>query len=368
MAWRGIPLGLLPVLVLASFAASARGDDAGHSGAWKQASRLHEEAERALKARNWDQACRLYEESEALDPSTTTQARIAECREHDGHLARALEAYKAALPLLDRLEPERKPRIAELIRRRIEALEPRVPKLRLTTAAEIEGLVLTLDGRTLSQEELDAPILVDPGAHVITATAPTFAPARCELEEAEGMQKDAAVVTGAGDACRLEEGRWIVTLRKVESALAAASIAPAEKRAIREPPKIQALVEPASSPHDSGRGDSHRTERVAGWALGGAGIVALGVGAYFGIRTLILVSDADCDAQNRCSQDGVNTIHSASDAQTAGFVAAGVGAALFTGGIVLELLSRDRPSAEHGTSTSVRATVTPRGASVTGAW
>src|ERR1041385_61715 len=368
MAFRRTPLGLFPALFIALVAETARAEDAGHSGAWKQASKLHEEAEHALKKGDWGHACRLYEESEALDPSATTQTRVAECLQHDGHLARALEAYKAALPLAERLEPDRKRRIAELIRHRIEALDPRVPKLRIATAPDIDGLVLTLDGRTLSREELDAPFFIDPGNHVITATAPTFAPSRCEIEETEGAAKDAAVVTGSGDVCRLEEGRWIVTLRKLDSDLPAVSAAPTETRRTSERRESRSLVERASTQRDSGQGDSHRTKRVVGWALGGAGIVALGVGAYFGIRTLSLVSDADCDAQNRCSQSGVDTIDRASGTQTAGFVAVGVGAALLTGGIVLELLSRDRSNGEHITTRGITATFTLGGASVAGAW
>jgi hypothetical protein len=359
-----VPAPVVCVLLASLLPARARANDARHSETWAQASKLHERAEEERRKGDFAEACRLYEESEALDPSATTQARIAECFEHDGHLLGAIDAYRVALGLVDRLEPERRRRAAELFPRRIAALEPRVPKLSFTIPPDLDGMLITLDGRTLNGDELASPIRIDPGTHAVTATAASFDSARCDLEETEGAEAEVRIETG-GDpkGCRLENGRWIFTLHRIPAA--ANTAAPSSPSIV---PEARATPVAAPTPKIPPEADARATRRTLGWVLTGSGAVALGFGAYFGIRTLTLVSGADCDAQNRCSQGGVDAIHRASASQTAGYVAAGVGAALLSGGLALELLSAPRDAARRQSVRSVTIRVGASGASVGGAW
>src|SRR5262249_20060205 len=71
-----------------------------------------------------------------------------------------------------------------------------------------------------------------------------------------------------------------------------------------------------------------RTQRIVALGVAGGAVVALGIGAYFGIRAYSLANDADphCDASG-CDPDGVtlrkSSLH-AGDVATVSFVAAGV--------------------------------------------
>jgi hypothetical protein len=85
------------------------------------------------------------------------------------------------------------------------------------------------------------------------------------------------------------------------------------------------------------------------------GVVGLGVGTYFGLRTLSDKSDATsgpCDANNRCTQQGVNELdeaHTFATISTIGFAVGAVGAAT----AVVLLLTDSQPK------TSGRAQVYP---------
>jgi hypothetical protein len=73
---------------------------------------------------------------------------------------------------------------------------------------------------------------------------------------------------------------------------------------------------------------------MPGWIVGGVGVVALGVGAGFGMRAISLKSDADGQCPNHlCTPQGTSSISDAKTAATistigliAGAVGVGVGA------------------------------------------
>src|SRR5262245_26247117 len=174
-------LGIVTAVALLFAAGPAKADGEAGQSARKQASSLHDAAERALKAGDWETACRLYEESQSLDPSATTQARIAQCMEHQGKLASALRAYESALSLADELDPLRKKKANAAFPRSSAALEPRVPKLRITVRAPVDGLRVEIDGRSLGASTLESPIPLDPGRHTVGARAPKSPPVKCDF-------------------------------------------------------------------------------------------------------------------------------------------------------------------------------------------
>jgi hypothetical protein len=202
--------------------------------------------------------------------------------------------------------------------------------------------------------------------HALTVRATGLRTVQCKFEAAEGRQTEAQVET-RGDrrpACGLEEGRLIVSLTLPPNRPGAGA-AETSYRGLPDERKHAALSRDvlANRPRED-----NKTQRVLGWTLGGAGVLALGSAAYFGIRAMSLVSDADCDAQHRCSQAGVNTISRASEAQTAGFALGGVGAALVAGGVALLLLGGD-PSRRGGRpGQTIVVQVLPRGASLGATW
>ena len=114
-------------------------------------------------------------------------------------------------------------------------------------------------------------------------------------------------------------------------------------------PLAPSKEEPAPSDASSSRG---KTQRLVGIALGGAGLVGVGVGAVFGLVANSTYHDAvsNCPTSSTCNSDGVNggsSAHTQAAVSTVAFIAGG---ALLAGGVVLYL------TAPKGNAVSVQAT------------
>ncbi|HVJ90470.1 MAG TPA: hypothetical protein VM580_11760, partial [Labilithrix sp.] len=88
--------------------------------------------------------------------------------------------------------------------------------------------------------------------------------------------------------------------------------------------------------------------RGLAFGTGGAGIAALGVGAFFGLRAFEEWGDSEsrCPA-GRCSREGVELARSAGEAATISTVAFAAGAALMAGGIVLLIMTPKARAVPH---------------------
>jgi hypothetical protein len=93
---------------------------------------------------------------------------------------------------------------------------------------------------------------------------------------------------------------------------------------------------------------SHARARRTAWVIGGAGVVALGVGSYFGVRAIRLNKDANavCPTTECPSSqaDAVTTNQSALKYAHAADVALGVGtAAVLSAAVLLYIYRHDEP-------------------------
>ena len=80
--------------------------------------------------------------------------------------------------------------VARLAHDRADALRPRVPRLSLTPPTPLpSGLVVSVDGGKLAVATLGVPLPLDPGPHVIEASAPGHAPFRAEVKLVAGESK-----------------------------------------------------------------------------------------------------------------------------------------------------------------------------------
>jgi hypothetical protein len=361
-------------LLLARAVQADPGTDEPNAATRNAAVRLHDAAERALHAGDWSAACPLYAQSQALDPSATTRARMAQCEEQEGHPAAALRAYREALSLVPSLDASRQKPVAELVTRHIARLEPRVPSLAFDLAAAPHGAAVTVDAAELSPEDLASPVLVDPGSHTIAVAASGFEQRRCSVTvnagslpvhvsgRAGGTPAPEDAPAAADDCTKGSDGSLSVVLSSVPVALPATIAVPAV--APVEPGHPEPQVAPP-------RDDPRATARTVGWILGATGVATLGVAGVLGVRTLMLVDGADCDAANVCSVDGKQDIDAAHRSQTAGFVALGVGATLLASGVTVLLFSTKSgapASASRGASLALRAVPASRSVSVEVIW
>jgi len=303
-----------------------------------------------LLATDMSAACQHFLRSMELDPNPTPLVRVAECHDREGKLRRALADYARAHELNEQLNqnrPQQQVALRNEIERRLADLDARTPKLNITVTPQPYGLELLLDGETLDPSALDAPVPVDhPGLHELVGRASGY-----ETGEVTGS----GILTLVLVPVRVPEGTPVgASPRSSPSPVLAAPSAHGESASQR-----------AAAPGDPGK-----ARRTAGYIVGASGLGVLGVAAYFGVRTLALVNDADpyCDSGG-CDEPGYGWLVEATHAQTTGFILAGTGAALLTVGAVLVLTASPHRSSTSSVGVArMEVTVGPLGVAARGAW
>ncbi len=301
----------------------------------ERARQLFEQGRKLLEG-NELQACQLFRESLKLDPRVGTQLNVANCEEQEGHLLAAhqywIDAAEAARASGDAR--------ADYAASRATAIAERLPKLtvRLGTGAPGDAIV-SLDGIAFSSKEMRA-MPVEPGEHLLVATARNWDESRLRVTLAEHQASDITI----------ELGRPV--------SLAPSTAGPG-----------QSEIAARSSP-DATRGQRSGDGwmRPTGYALSALGAASAAVGTYFGVEAMAKKNASDAGGQ--CSGSVCTTyegLHQRSDSavsaafSTAAFVGAGVAAA---GAVVLFVLAPRGQRA--GGSGSVGIVAGPSGASLCG--
>lgn len=213
-------------------------------------------------------ACAKLAESYKLDPAAGTLLNLAYCHEREGKLATAWAEFRASLSRARRDEREERATFAS---DSIARLEPRLPHVVLQVETPSDGgLRIELDGTELGRAAWGTPMPVDPGAHVIRATAPGRKPHRAQVTLVEGQTMPVQI-----------------PVLTPESPLKAPQV---EVRAAKEEQTAQIAVSDASAPTS--------TRRTTAYALGGLGVLSLAAGSVFGVVAIQQKqeSDEDCDA------------------------------------------------------------------------
>jgi hypothetical protein len=234
---------VVAMLVIGSWASSARADDSAHD----KAVAAFQEGRKYIEASNCDAAITKLRESLSYEPSVGARLSIAECYEQSDPLA-AWRILKDAANLAYLNHDDR----LALAETRAAALEKRLPTIKVNipaTALEVPGFELRVDGELLDKFYYRSGVIATkPGKHVVEANAPL----RHWSEQ---------IVSDTGGTATVN-----VQLER-EACLTGA--APASSGAVavtRESP-----------------GGARRT---LGLAIAGVGLVGLASGTVFGILTL----------------------------------------------------------------------------------
>ncbi len=308
------------VILLAFFwSASAFADPA--PGERVLARSLFDEGRKLAQSGSYTEACPKLEESQRLDPGMGTLFNLADCWEHTGRLASAWSAY---LEVADQAKRSGQPDRERAARARAAAIDPRVPRL-VIVVKEAGDIKLSIDGTEVHRASLDMPLPVDPGDHVVEATAP-------------GKRKTATKISVTSGTANVE-----ITMLEPEPEPTAepAPLPPAPPPPADAPPPR----EPPSTWH-----------RPAALITAGTGALALGAGVFFGLRASSTWSDGKkhCTG-SECDPEGVAAFDSArSDARIAN-VAIGVGAAAIIAGAVFWFLAPSQSTRVGFTGTGVVA-------------
>jgi serine/threonine-protein kinase len=254
------------------------------------------------------EACEALGKSQFIDPGAGTLFHLAECYERSGRTASAWWAYQS---VEEQTRAANQPERARVAGARARALEPRlsyvIVRVSPQARASTSGLRIERDGAALEPDRWGAPVPVDPGEHVVVAMAPGKAPYRMAF----------AV---AGDAERVSVDVPVLL----------------DAPGVAGPPRPEAAT-PSPSPHPA--------ETIAVVSLAVAGVAGLGVGTYFGLRSMSEHADAraQCDG-NVCQPGGyalrIDAIHDG-DASTFAFAAGGTALAAAA---VVWLVALRRPS------------------------
>ncbi len=235
-------------------------------------------------------------------------ASCAACRRRQSRLARRMAASLKAPWVAVHVETPGDAQLSQADRERMakaraDALEAELPRVTVVVRAPARGTEVKRDDVAVSEGTWGAPVPVDPGDHTFTAIAPGKRPWTGSIKIAAAQKVEVVVPALEDDAT-------------------APSPTPA--------PTPGAVDAPPSS-------GGWTAQRWAGVGVAGAGVVALGVGAFFGARAASTWGDVqDRCPSNRCADaSGPSDVDSA---RTAGNVSTAFvigGAALVAGGAVL---------------------------------
>ncbi len=294
-------MGAALVLLAGAFAsrdARAQGTSASAGTDKATAEVLFEEGKALLAQGKLAEACPKLAESLRLDTGIGTMLYLAECWERSGRTASAWGQFREAQVVAARDKDPRE----KIARARAEKLEPKLARLAIVVppASEVKDLVVTKDGTPVARALWGTEAPIDPGKHVVRASAPGRIAWETTIDVAEQGARERVVVPTLG-----EEPVAIVQPR-------------------REPLPLPRTEERAAK---EGEGKLP-TRRVVALGLAGLGVVGLGLGTYLGLSASSSLDDANARCDERfCDAEGLSLRDDAvtkANLSTVSFAASGV--------------------------------------------
>jgi len=277
-------------------------------------------------------ACDRFERSYKLDAAPGTLFNVANCHERQGRL---WQAHLDFTDLVDRALAAGKPDKAALARTRLVAVDARLPRLSLTFSATSNAETILVDDVVLPESAWHAPLAVDAGLHAVEFRAPGFVTAKVTVV-----------------------GRDPAPIRVDVPVLSRSTSAPVPVAVATTPPAAAAVpVEGATPAVIAAPSDSPvNVVRIVGYAVGGVGLVGLGVGAYFTSQAVSQHNQANaaCGAKGVCPDATAtsNANHFASLSTTSEIEAAvafGIGVVGVAAGVTLIAIGHPPAPTPHAT-------------------
>lgn len=314
---------------------------------------LANDGAQAYDEKRWADAVDLFTRAESLVHAPPHWLMIARSQTRLGHWVSAREAYlKIIRENIADSAPKAFREAQAVAKKELPELEPRIPTLTVrVSGGPGKTPVVSVDGQPLPRALIGASNPTDPGVHKISATA-------------DGMASPVATVT-------LKEGAHeTITLTLVPSKAAetphSGPVVPVEpQKKSPSPPAGRSSAAVTTSKQAVPATGTERTSpgmRAASYAALGVGIVGVGFGSFFALRSMSKRSQGDdiCPNAKRCpisERDKVEGLDDeagrAQTLSTVGFIAGGVGVASF---VTLFLLSHHRRETVPSARASVHVT------------
>lgn len=318
----------LVVSVLANTATAQPADVARSHSSLAEA--LFQDGKRLLADGRVAEACLKLAESQRVEAALGTLLNLAVCHQRQGKTASAWSEFSDALALAEQSGQVDRARFA---RSQLAALRDAIPHLIVRVAAPHSALRVTLDGAVLGRAAWGSAVPLDPGEHRVTAEAP---------------------------------GRKTWTMSVMLAADGAARVLDVPPLALDGPPtrvaKPAVAATASIAPASPGR-------RTWGFISGGAALLSLGAGAYWGLRVLSEqnIVQAHCDAGRCRNEAGMTANRKAHDAARWADLGFGVGITAAAASTYLLLTSRSAsPQAAANAQPGGKSALSPQLLSV--AW
>jgi hypothetical protein len=279
------------------------------------------EGVRAADAGDCNDAIDKLTRAEKLHHAVSTLARLGECQVSVGKLVEGTEnLQKAIRETLPPNAPEAFVTAQERARKVLADAKPKIARLKIAVAAPPgTQIMVKVDGENVPAANLNTNRMVNPGEHLVEASAPGFLKATSKVKLAEGGSDSVAF-----------------TLEPDPNA-----------------PKVDPNAPPASATGgDHAATPAHEPNRVPMYVAGGVGVLGLALGAGFGLAAMSAKSDLDqaCDAKKTCpatSSDKLDSAKTYGTLSTIGFIVGAVGA---VAAVTLYFVDFGAPSASTATA------------------
>jgi len=258
--------------------------------------------------------CPQYESSARLDPSARRFMKLADCQERAGNIASAWMSFGEAR---DRAIAGGDKVLAGAARDSVKRLEARLGRIEIVVPPDsaIAGLQIRRDGTLVADAVRGVAVPVDPGSHVISATAPGRRPWSTTIGLSAGKTTVSVVIPS------LDQASDAATSREPASPSLASEARPApgddlvtpgddlprpplsrDQAALLDRDPYNTTPVEASSVDTELDPQRGSTQRTVGWVLGGAGLASITVGTIFALRAMSTHDTINemCTAGNAC--------------------------------------------------------------------
>ena len=307
---------------------------------------LGQDGQAAIDAKDYKRAEDDFRRADSLVHAPTLLLGLARALVGEGKFVAAQEAYQRIIREgVAPGAPEVFTRALDAAKTEVKDVAPKIGgmtiRVQATGGGAVPSVKVTLDDAPLSAASLGIRRLVDPGAHVVKATADGFKPGELKVTVPEGGSAEAPLSldkdTGAGAA-------------------------PPPVAPVTPPPDQQQPAQPAPDQAQSSGGKS-----ILPWVAFGVGGVGLGLGVVTGVLALgkhsTLSSECGGGSCPPSAQSDLDGYHTMGILSTVGFIVAGVGAAA---GVTLLFVLPKGDSAPASAGLQVQPVVGPGSIGATG--
>ncbi len=267
--------------------------------------------------------CEKLKDSFALDPMSGTMLNLADCYEKQGRSATAWARFQNAISLA---KSQGKAEQAAEANRRMKSIEAELSYLTVMVPEPVPGLEVRRDDIEVLPASFGEPLPSDPGAIVVSATAPGYKSVKVKVEL--GARRDKKTVT-LPKLVQLEKGEVAEPLEAAAGGEAPVAKAESnqEGQAKQEAAKDTKSDEPVKAPEPEAvtNGPSK-----APWVVGGLGLAIAATGGVFGFMATQSNHDAVllCPSHRNCSKPALDAEKKRNNQATIANVGVGAGLAV----------------------------------------